>query len=37
MRPHYRFEDLEIWQRAKALAVKFHILADKLEKRHLYR
>ena len=37
MRPHYRFEDLEIWQRAKLLAVKFHQLADQLEKRRLYR
>ena len=37
MRPHYRFEDLEIWQRAKALAVRFHQLADQLEKRRLYR
>jgi hypothetical protein len=35
MRPHYRFEDLEIWQRAKALAVRFHQLADLLEKRRL--
>ena len=37
MRPHFRFEDLEIWQVAKGLAVKFHRLADMLEKRRLYR
>jgi four helix bundle protein len=37
MRPHYRFEDLEIWQRARALAVRFHQLAAQLEKRRLYR
>lgn len=28
MRPPFRFEDLEIWQLAKALAIKFHKLAD---------
>ena len=37
MRPHFRFEDLEIWQLSKALAVKFHKLADSLDKRRLYR
>ena len=37
MRPHFRFEDLEIWQIAKGLAVKFHQLADMLDKRRLYR
>jgi four helix bundle protein len=37
MRPHFRFEDLEIWQLAKALAIKFHQLADQLDKRRLYR
>ena|SRR2546423_943171 len=37
MRPHFRFEDLEIWQLAKALAVTFHKLADALDKRRLYR
>ena len=36
-RPHFRFEDLEIWQRASDLAVKFHQLADKLEKRRYFR
>lgn len=30
MRPHFRFEDLEIWQLAKALAIKFHKLTDHL-------
>ena len=37
MRPHFRFEDLEIWQLSKALAVKFHKLADSLDKRRLFR
>jgi S23 ribosomal protein. len=37
MRPHFRFEDLEIWQIAKGLAAKFHKLADTLDKRRLYR
>lgn len=36
-RPHFRFEDLEIWQRAKRLAVGFHRVADKLEHERLYR
>jgi four helix bundle protein len=33
MRPHFRFEDLEIWQGA----VAFHRLANELDKRRLYR
>ena len=37
MRPHFRFEDLEIWQLARQLAVKFHEPADQLDKRRLYR
>jgi len=37
MRPHFRFEDLEIWQLARTLAVKFHTLADALDKRRLCR
>jgi four helix bundle protein len=36
-RPHWRFEDLEIWQLAAELAVKFHGLADQLDERRLYR
>ena len=36
-RPHFRFEDLEIWQLAKELSVRFHRLADDLEQRKLYR
>lgn len=36
-RPHWRFEDLEIWQLARELAVKFHHLAEKLEKKKLFR
>ncbi len=37
MRPHFRFEDLEIWQLARVMAVKLHKLADDLEKKRLYR
>ena len=37
MRPHFRFEDLEIWQLAKQLAIKFHKLAEQLDRRRLYR
>jgi four helix bundle protein len=37
MRPHFRFEDLEIWQLARSLAVKLHKLAEDLDKRRLYR
>ena len=37
MRPHFRFEDLEVWQIARGLAVRFHKLADVLDKRRLYR
>ena len=37
MRPHFRFEDLEIWQLAKELAVKLHTLAEELDRRRLYR
>src|SRR5438034_4031321 len=36
-RPHWRFEDLEIWNRAADLAVKFHRIADRLDTRRLYR
>jgi four helix bundle protein len=36
-RPHWRFEDLEIWNRAAELAVKFHRIADRLDTRRLYR
>lgn len=36
-RPHWRFEDLEIWQSARDLAVKFHRIADRLDSRRLYR
>jgi four helix bundle protein len=36
-RPHWRFEDLEIWQSAAALAIKFHKVADQLEQRRFYR
>jgi len=36
-RPHWRFEDLEIWNLAVELAVKFHRVAARLEERKLYR
>jgi hypothetical protein len=37
MRPHFRFEDLEIWQLARQLAVKFHQVADQLDRRKFFR
>lgn len=37
MRPHFRFEDLEIWHLARNLAVKLHKLAEQLDKKRLYR
>lgn len=37
VRPHFRFEDLEIWKLAVEIAVKLHRLADKLEARRMYR
>ena len=36
-RPHWRFEDLEIWKKAVDLAVKFHRIAERLDRRRLYR
>ena len=36
-RPHWRFEDLEIWNKAADLAVKFHLIAERLDRRRLYR
>jgi len=36
-RPHFRFEDIEIWQLPKELSVHFHKVADKLEQCKLYR
>gem|GEM_PF-290703 len=36
-RPHFRFEDLEIWQRARDLAVGFYQVAIVLEAKKLYR
>ena len=36
-RPHWRFEDLEIWKAAAELAVKFHRLADDLDERRFFR
>ena len=35
--PHWRFEDLEIWQLAADLAVEFHSIAAKLDERRLFR
>jgi len=37
MRPHFRFEDLEIWQHARHLAVSFHKVAARLDERRLFR
>lgn len=37
MRPHFRFEDLEIWHLAADLAREFHQLARQLEERRLFR
>jgi len=34
---YFRFQDLEIWQRAAAFSPKFFRLADKLNHRRLYR
>jgi four helix bundle protein len=36
-RPHWRFEDLEIWQAAVDLAVKFHRVAERLDQQRLFR
>jgi hypothetical protein len=36
-RPHWRFEDLEIWKKALDLAVKFHLIAERLDKRRFCR
>ena len=34
---HFRFQDLDIWQHAKRLAIRFHKVADRLEQKKLYR
>jgi len=36
-RPHWRFEDLEIWKASRDLAVQFHRIAQKLDARKFYR
>jgi four helix bundle protein len=36
-RPHWRFEDLEVWKLARDLAVEFHRVAERLDARRLYR
>ena len=36
-RPRFRFEDLEIWQRGRDLAVALHRLAQSLDERKCYR
>lgn len=37
MRPHFRFEDLEIWSLATELALDFHRLAARLQERRYFR
>ena len=37
IRPHFRFEDLEIWQLAVQMAVKFHRVADRLNENRFHR
>ncbi len=37
MRPHFRFEDLEIWQLAVEMAVKLHRLGDSLDEQRMFR
>jgi four helix bundle protein len=37
MRPHFRFEDLEIWHLSKELAGTLHELAGRLERRRFFR
>lgn len=37
MAPHFRFEDLEVWQLACELTVEFHALAERLNQKRLYR
>lgn len=37
MRPHFRFEDLEVWQLARQLTVDCHQHADKLDGQKYYR
>jgi len=36
-RPHFRFEDLDIWQLSKDMAVGFHKLSEQLETHRYYR
>lgn len=36
-RPHFRFEDLEIWHLAAGLAVELHRIAGAMDDRRLYR
>jgi four helix bundle protein len=36
-RPHWRFEDLEIWQLACQLAGSFHKVAESLYEKHLFK
>ncbi len=37
MRPHFRFEDLEVWRLARAFAVEYHRRADQLDERKYFR
>ena len=36
-RPHFRFEDLEIWKLSRDMAVKFHKLSESLEQQKYFR
>ena len=36
MRPHFRFEDLEVWQIARNSAVQFHRVAERLDRQKYY-
>lgn len=36
-RPHWRFEDLEVWNHAAGLATEFHRISVRLDQRRLFR
>ena len=37
MRPHFRFEDLDIWRLSRDMAVKMHCLAETLSEKKYWR